>query len=40
MKLLFDIAYAAALETLGSYLLMETKIVLKTPLVMIRGVGR
>lgn len=40
MKLLFDLAYAAALESLGSYLKMELEIIFKTPLVMIRGVGR
>ena len=40
MKLLFDLAYAAALEQLSSYIRMEAGIVFKTPLVMIRGVGR
>jgi lipopolysaccharide/colanic/teichoic acid biosynthesis glycosyltransferase len=40
MKLLFDLAYAAALETLESFLAMEAKIILKTPWVMLRGVGR
>ena len=40
MKLLFDLAYAAALEGLWSFLRMETAIVVKTPLVMLRGVGR
>ncbi len=40
MKLLFDLAYAAALESLRSFLEMELKIILKTPWVMLRGVGR
>lgn len=40
MKLLFDLAYAAALEQLSSYIRMEAGIVFKTPLVMLRGVGR
>ena len=40
MKLLFDLAYAASLEALGSYLEMEFSIIFKTPLVMLKGVGR
>jgi lipopolysaccharide/colanic/teichoic acid biosynthesis glycosyltransferase len=40
MKLLFDLAYAAALESLRTYLQMELGIIFKTPLVMLRGVGR
>jgi lipopolysaccharide/colanic/teichoic acid biosynthesis glycosyltransferase len=40
MKLLFDLAYAASLEKLSTYLEMELSIILKTPLVMIRGMGR
>ncbi len=40
MKLLFDLAYAAALEGLGSFLQMEGTILLKTPWVMLKGVGR
>ncbi|MFO0550471.1 MAG: sugar transferase [Polyangiaceae bacterium] len=40
MKLLFDLAYAAALEQLGAFLRMEAEIIFKTPLVMLRGVGR
>ncbi len=40
MKLLFDLAYAAALESLASFLRMELDIIVKTPLVMVRGVGR
>jgi lipopolysaccharide/colanic/teichoic acid biosynthesis glycosyltransferase len=40
MKLLFDLAYAAALEGLESFLRMELDIIFKTPLVMVKGVGR
>jgi lipopolysaccharide/colanic/teichoic acid biosynthesis glycosyltransferase len=40
MKLLFDLAYAAALESLASFVQMEAKILLKTPWVMLKGVGR
>lgn len=40
IKLLYDLAYAAAAERLGSYLAMELKILLMTPVVMIRGAGR
>jgi len=40
MKLLFDLAYAASLEGLGSFLLMELEVILKTPMVMVKGVGR
>jgi lipopolysaccharide/colanic/teichoic acid biosynthesis glycosyltransferase len=40
IKLLYDLAYAAATEKLSSYLAMELKILLKTPLVMLRGAGR
>lgn len=40
MKLLFDLAYAAALESLASFLRMEVEVILKTPIVMLKGVGR
>ena len=40
IKLLYDLAYAAAAEKLSSYLAMELKILVKTPLVMLRGAGR
>jgi lipopolysaccharide/colanic/teichoic acid biosynthesis glycosyltransferase len=40
MKLLFDLAYAAALENLWAYLRTEIKVVLKTPFVMALGLGR
>jgi lipopolysaccharide/colanic/teichoic acid biosynthesis glycosyltransferase len=40
LKLLFDLAYAASLEHLTSYLRMETEILLKTPFVMAMSRGR
>jgi lipopolysaccharide/colanic/teichoic acid biosynthesis glycosyltransferase len=40
MKLLFDLAYAASLESLSTFLQTELKVILQTPLVMLRGVGR
>jgi lipopolysaccharide/colanic/teichoic acid biosynthesis glycosyltransferase len=40
MKLLFDLAYAAALESFPAFLRMELMIILKTPLVMVMGLGR
>ena len=40
MKMLFDLAYSANLEQLSTYLPMELKIVVQTPLVMLRGLGR
>lgn len=40
VKLLYDLAYAAALESFWSYLRLELTIIAKTPWVMLRGVGR
>lgn len=40
MKLLFDLAYAVALEGLWTYLRTEIAVILKTPLVMAMGLGR
>jgi lipopolysaccharide/colanic/teichoic acid biosynthesis glycosyltransferase len=40
MKLLFDLAYAASLESLPAFLRTELKVILKTPLVMFLGLGR
>ena len=40
MKLLFDLAYSAALETLPSFLRVELGVIIKTPLVMVLGLGR
>src|SRR5262245_61742386 len=37
LKMLYDMAYATALESLPSYLRTELKVVLKTPWVMLRG---
>jgi len=39
-KLLFDLAYAATLVDLRTFLEMELRIIFQTPLVMLRGVGR
>jgi len=38
-KLLYDLAYTAALEDLGTYLRTEFGVLFKTPLIMIRGGG-
>jgi lipopolysaccharide/colanic/teichoic acid biosynthesis glycosyltransferase len=38
-KLMFDLAYAAALEDLWSYIKMEASILVKTPLIMILSKG-
>jgi lipopolysaccharide/colanic/teichoic acid biosynthesis glycosyltransferase len=40
MKLLFDLAYAASLESLTTFLQTELKVIFKTPLVMALGLGR
>lgn len=39
-KLLFDLAYVAALEHFHTFLFTELYVILKTPLVMLKGVGR
>jgi len=39
IKLLYDLAYGATLDDLGTYLRMETEIILRTPLTMLRGKG-
>jgi lipopolysaccharide/colanic/teichoic acid biosynthesis glycosyltransferase len=39
-KLLFDLAYVASLEHFGTFLLTELTIILKTPWIMVRGLGR
>jgi len=39
-KLLFDVAYVAALEHFWTFLRVDFAILLKTPWVMLRGVGR
>jgi hypothetical protein len=40
MKLLYDLAYCASLEDFRTYLRTEMSILLRTPLVMFRGLGR
>ena len=40
MKVLFDLAYVASLEHLGTFVVLELMILLKTPWVMLRGLGR
>ena len=39
-KLLFDLAYVASLEHLGTFVATELLIMFKTPWVMVRGLGR
>jgi lipopolysaccharide/colanic/teichoic acid biosynthesis glycosyltransferase len=39
-KLLFDLAYVASLERFSSFIVTELSIILKTPSVMLRGLGR
>ena len=39
-KLLFDLAYVASLERFSTYIVMELWVILQTPLVMLRGLGR
>ncbi len=39
-KLLFDLAYVASLEHFGSFIATELMIIVKTPWVMLRGLGR
>jgi lipopolysaccharide/colanic/teichoic acid biosynthesis glycosyltransferase len=40
MKLLFDLAYVSALESFWTWLPLELGIIVKTPWVMLRGLGR
>ncbi len=40
MKLLYDLAYVASLERFSSFLWMELGVLVRTPLVMLRGLGR
>lgn len=39
-KLLFDLAYVASLEHVCTFMTMELRVILKTPWVMMRGLGR
>jgi lipopolysaccharide/colanic/teichoic acid biosynthesis glycosyltransferase len=40
MKLLYDLAYCASLEDLRTFMRTELSIIARTPLVMLRGVGK
>jgi lipopolysaccharide/colanic/teichoic acid biosynthesis glycosyltransferase len=40
MKMLFDLAYCASLEKFSSFLRTELGVIVKTPLVMLKGLGR
>ena len=40
MKMLHDLVYGAALEDFRNFVRMELSIIIKTPLVMLRGLGR
>jgi lipopolysaccharide/colanic/teichoic acid biosynthesis glycosyltransferase len=40
MKMLFDLAYCAALEKFSSFVRTELDVIVKTPMVMLRGLGR
>jgi lipopolysaccharide/colanic/teichoic acid biosynthesis glycosyltransferase len=40
VKLLYDMAYVAQLEGFSSFLRTEMSVLLRTPLVMLRGIGR
>lgn len=39
IKLLYDLAYCAALENFSTYLALELRVIARTPLVMLRGTG-
>jgi lipopolysaccharide/colanic/teichoic acid biosynthesis glycosyltransferase len=39
MKLLFDLAYSAAMEEMRTFLPLELSILFKTPMVMMRALG-
>jgi len=40
LKLLYDLAYGATLNDFWRYLATEVEVILKTPIVMLRGLGR
>jgi lipopolysaccharide/colanic/teichoic acid biosynthesis glycosyltransferase len=40
MKMLFDLAYVASLDHFSTFLATELSVIVRTPLVMLRGVGR
>ena len=39
LKMLYDMAYAASMESLGSYLATELTVIVRTPMVMLAGLG-
>jgi lipopolysaccharide/colanic/teichoic acid biosynthesis glycosyltransferase len=39
-KMLFDLAYVASLERFSTFITTELSVIAKTPLVMLRGIGR
>ncbi len=39
-KLLFDLAYVASLERFSTYIITELWIIVQTPIIMLRGLGR
>jgi lipopolysaccharide/colanic/teichoic acid biosynthesis glycosyltransferase len=40
LKLIYDLAYVAALEKVSTFILVELSVIVRTPWVMARGVGR
>src|SRR5262245_8999340 len=40
LKLLYDLAYSAQLDSLRTYLRTELEILVRTPIVMLRGIGQ
>jgi hypothetical protein len=40
IKMLYDLAYTASLERLKTYLSTELRVIARTPLVMLKAVGR
>jgi lipopolysaccharide/colanic/teichoic acid biosynthesis glycosyltransferase len=40
LKMLFDLAYSATLEKFGSFISTELSVIARTPLVMLKGLGR
>jgi hypothetical protein len=40
LKMLFDLAYSATLEQFRTFLSTELSVIAKTPLVMLKGLGR
>ena len=40
IKLLYDLAYTTSLEKWSAFFAMEMRIIARTPIVMLRGVGQ